>query len=55
MIKFIIQPSLTRFATSSALLAVIAHATVCVLHALKIKPHAFHGDWNYTISPRKHL
>ena len=22
---------------------------------LKIKPHAFHGDWNYTISPRKKL
>ena len=22
---------------------------------LKIKPHDFHGDWNYTISPRKNL
>jgi Rhodopirellula transposase DDE domain len=23
-----------------------------VLVRLKITPHAFHGDWNYTIAPR---
>jgi hypothetical protein len=20
---------------------------------VRLKPHAFHGDWNYTISPRR--
>lgn len=23
------------------------------MHALRLKPHAFHGDWNYTIEPRR--
>ena len=23
------------------------------MRELNIKPHAFHGEWNYTISPRK--
>jgi hypothetical protein len=23
------------------------------MHALSLKPHAFHGDWNYTIEPRR--
>jgi hypothetical protein len=23
------------------------------MHALCLKPHAFHGDWNYTIEPRR--
>jgi hypothetical protein len=23
------------------------------MQALRLKPHAFHGDWNYTLQPRK--
>jgi len=23
------------------------------MRALRLKPHTFHGDWNYTIEPRK--
>jgi hypothetical protein len=22
------------------------------MRALKLRPHAFHGDWNYTLDPR---
>lgn len=25
------------------------------LAGLRLTPHAFHGNWNYTISPRNHL
>jgi hypothetical protein len=23
------------------------------MRALRLKPHAFHGDWNYTLAPRR--
>ena len=23
------------------------------MRALQLKPHAFHGDWNYTLEPRR--
>ena len=23
------------------------------MRALRLKPHTFHGDWNYTLEPRK--
>ena len=25
------------------------------MEALRLKRHAFHGDWNYTLEPERHL
>jgi len=49
----IVAALLTLICVSAALLAPwVSPQDPFDMAALNLKPHAFHGEWNYTITPR---